>query len=88
MSGFVYILRSLKNDRFYIGSSTRVQERVKRHNQGHCRSTRYNLPYKLEFFQKFSTIKRAKQVEFRLKKLKRKDIIEQIIKDQMIKTDP
>ncbi len=85
MKGFVYILRSLKNSRFYIGSTIDVEERLKKHNNGSVVSTSKYKPFKLEYFQEYSSITVAKQIEYRLKKLKRKNYIEKIIIERIIK---
>jgi len=85
MIGFVYILRSLKNNRFYIGSTVNVKNRLKKHNGGNVISTNKYKPFKLEYFQQYPSITMAKQIEYRLKKLKRKDYIEKIVRDRTIK---
>lgn len=88
MKGYVYVIQSQKNQRYYIGSSTDVPARLKQHNHGQVQSTRYNRPYALVFYQEFENVKIAQQIERRLKNLKRKDYIEKIIRDEIIKMDP
>ncbi len=85
MEGYVYILKSLKNNRYYIGSTTNIDNRLKMHNNGRVQSTKNNRPYKIELLQKYKTIKEAKQIEYRIKKLKRKDYIHRMITDGYIK---
>ena len=43
---------------------------------------------KLVFSQKFETLKQAKGVEYRLKKFKRHDYIDRIVRDGFIKILP
>ena len=43
MSYFVYILQSIKDHKFYIGSTSDVAARVKFHNSGLQRSTRNRI---------------------------------------------
>ncbi len=81
----VYILRSLKNDTFYVGCANDVGRRLKQHNSGNVKATKYKRPYKLEFNQEFSNTSVARKIEFRLKKWKRRDFIENIIKDGFIR---
>ncbi len=83
--GFVYILKSLKNDRFYIGSTTDIRRRIFQHEKGDVKATRNLQPSKLEFFQEYPDIKLARKIEFRLKQLKRRDFLEKIIRDGIIK---
>lgn len=83
--GFVYILQSLKNNRFYIGSTTNIDIRLKQHNQGAVKATKNIRPLRLVFKQGYPKIQIAKKIELRLKKFKRRDFIVKIIKDGRIK---
>ena len=51
MSYFVYILQSLKDQKYYIGSSANVEARLKFHNSGLQRSTRNRVPFRLVLFE-------------------------------------
>jgi len=82
---FVYILKSQKNNRFYIGSTNDINKRFIKHQKGEVKATKNFRPFTIEFYQYFSTIKEARIIEYKLKKLKRKDYIEKIIKDGKIK---
>ncbi|MEX2597779.1 MAG: GIY-YIG nuclease family protein [Salibacteraceae bacterium] len=44
MDCHVYILRSLKNGRFYIGQTQNIQTRIEKHNAGYVKSTKPFLP--------------------------------------------
>lgn len=83
--GYVYILKSLKNGRYYIGSCIDIDVRFKQHNKGLVKSTKNLLPLSLEFFQKYDEVKTARQIEYKLKKLKSRKILEQIIAGKVIK---
>ena len=85
MKGFVYILKSLKNNRFYIGSTTDIRQRELEHKVGKVKATRHILPIKMEFFKEYDNIRLARKIECKLKRLKRKDYIAKIIKDKVIK---
>jgi len=85
MEGFVYILQSIKNGSYYIGSSIDYNERLEYHNSGKVNATRNKGPWEIKFFQKYPEIKIARQIEYKLKKLKRRDIIERIINEGIIK---
>ena len=85
MAGFVYILRFLRNCRYYIGSTDNLERRLGEHKSGLCHTTRRMLPISLEFFQEFPTLGAARRVEHKLKRLKRKDTIERIVREGILK---
>ena len=85
--GIVYILQD-DTGRHYIGSTNDLNRRLKQHRQGQTPTThRFNNP-KLVFSQEYPTLLDARKVELKLKRLKRKDYIEKVIKDEFIKIIP
>ena len=48
----MYILKSLKDDRYYIGSTEDVSKRLLYHNQGRQRSTKNRIPFTLVYTEK------------------------------------
>jgi putative endonuclease len=76
---YVYFLRSLKDDSFYIGTSGNVDKRLREHNNGLSRSTAPKRPWKLERLEKYKDIKSAYKRERVLKKMKSRKLIEKII---------
>jgi putative endonuclease len=44
---FVYVLRSEKDGFLYIGMTSDLEKRIKRHNAGYERSTKHRIPFKL-----------------------------------------
>lgn len=84
---FVYILKNEKGN-YYIGSTIDIEKRLKHHTGGHTPSTYRMGKLALVFSQKFETLKEARNVESRLKKLKRHDYINRIVKDGIIKMAP
>jgi len=85
--GYVYILKNSKGD-FYIGSTDNLDRRINQHISGHTYSTHRMQDLNLIFSQKFDSLQTARKIENKLKKLKRKDYIEKIIKDGYIKITP
>ena len=85
MKGLVYILQSLRDGRFYIGSTSDLKQRMRHHYSGFTPSTKRFGGIKLVLSQEFSTLKEARFIERRLKRLKRRDYLEKIVKDGKIK---
>jgi len=85
MKGEVYILQSIRRGTYYIGSSVDPLKRLEYHNTGKVVATRNKGPWKILMRQEYPSIRKARQIEYRLKKLKSRVIIEQIIQDQKIK---
>ena len=82
--GWVYILRDTKN-RYYIGSTVNVEQRMYQHRNGHTQTTnRMQLPV-LVLAQEYATLTEARLVERKLKKLKRRDYIEKMVSDGFIR---
>jgi len=86
MEGYLYILKSEKLDKYYIGSSNNPERRlIAQHNKGFVISTKPGIPWVIVFKQKYPNLKMARQIEYKLKKMKSKIIIEKIIKDNFCK---
>ena len=65
----VYFLQSLKDKGFYIGyTSLELQERLKKHNAGHVRSTKPRRPWILIYFEQYSDKSIACKREYYLKR--------------------
>ena len=81
----VYILQSLRDGRFYIGSTADLEKRTKHHFGGFTPSTKRFGRIEFVFSQEYQTLKEARMIEKRLKNLKRRDYIEKIVSDRKIK---
>ena len=67
---FVYILKSLKDSKYYIGQTENLDERIKKHNTGQVKSTKIRTPFILVKSETFNTRGEARKRENYLKKLK------------------
>jgi putative endonuclease len=67
MCYFVYILKSLKDGRYYIGSTSDVEKRLVKHNSGGNISTKNRRPlvvvYREKFSDKILALKREKEIK-------------------------
>ena len=79
MPYYVYILRSLKDQKFYIGSTSNVEARLKFHNGGLQRSTRNRTPFELVLMEEFSTKEEALKREKQLKAWKGGEAFKKLI---------
>lgn len=84
MPAFVYILRDL-NGKFYLGSTTDLKRRLRQHQLGYTQTTHNMESPELVLSQAYPSLDEARKIEKRLKSLKRKDYIEKIVKDGVIK---
>jgi putative endonuclease len=86
VKGYIYILKSDKTGKYYIGSSDNPERRLeKQHNMGFVKSTRSGIPWKIVFKQEYADLLIARKIEHKLKKLKSRIIIEKIIADNFCK---
>jgi len=79
MTGYVYILKSLKNGRYYVGSTKDIERRFGEHRLGKVKSTRNIRPLELKYFEKFNDIVEARKIEYQIKRKKSRTIIEDIL---------
>ena len=67
MAYYVYILRSLKDSKFYIGSTADVAARLAYHNAGLQRSTKNRIPFELFYTETVSSkedgLRREKEIK-------------------------
>ena len=83
----LYILQN-ENGKYYIGSTTDLEKRLKHHLGGHTPSTKRLGKLKLVFRKEYTTLAQARRIESKLKRLKRKDYIKKIINDGDINMKP
>jgi putative endonuclease len=64
---FVYVLKSLKDHKYYIGSTSDIDARLLYHNSGRQRSTKHRIPFILirteTYPDKSEALKRGKQIK-------------------------
>jgi len=55
MKFFVYVLRSLEDNSFYIGHTNNFEDKLLRHNSGRSLSTKAKRPWELKLKKEFSS---------------------------------
>lgn len=64
---FVYVIQSEKNNRYYVGYTSDMADRLNHHNSGATRSTKTARPWKLVYKEEYSA---KKDAEFRERQIK------------------
>jgi len=65
---YVYVLKSKKDDKLYIGSTTDLKKRFQEHNSGKVESTKPRRPFVLVYYEAYGAEEDARIREDRLKK--------------------
>jgi putative endonuclease len=66
----VYILKSKKTNRYYIGHTSNLYDRLSRHNGGINKSTKSGTPWGVVYIEKYKTKAEAHRREFEIKSYK------------------
>jgi putative endonuclease len=64
---YVYLLKSEKDGKFYVGYSSNLKLRVKEHIDGLVKSTKNRRPIKLEYYEAYKNKQLAQKRERKLK---------------------
>lgn len=75
----VYILRSLNNNKVYIGYTENLEQRLSTHNSGKVRSTKAYMPYKLVHTEAFQSKTEARKREIFLKSGKGREFVKSVV---------
>lgn len=79
---FLYILENSKTDRYYIGSTANLENRIRQHLKGYTRTTKILKTFGLVYLEEYKTIQEAKNREKQLKSYKSKKHIKWLIKNR------
>jgi len=75
----VYILYSLITDRYYVGQTANLEDRLLRHNQGRSKYTKSGIPWNLVFKKQFKSRSEAALFEMKLKSSKSREELQSYI---------
>ena len=67
---YVYLLKSKKDNKLYVGLTNDLKKRFTEHNRGLSRSTMYRRPLTLIYYEAYLSTKDAQIREKKLKKFK------------------
>ena len=81
---YVYVLISEGDKKwFYIGYSSNLKDRLKRHNSGKVKSTKNKKPFTLIYYEAFKSKADALVREKNLKTHQQRDILKERIKNSL-----
>jgi putative endonuclease len=67
---YVYVLKSERDQKLYLGRTSDLKERFKQHNSGLSKATKNRTPFLLVYYEGYKSSKDASTRERRLKKFK------------------
>lgn len=76
---YVYVLKSLKNERLYTGSTNNLERRLHEHNIGQTKYTKKAGPFELIYKEAYNTSLEAKKRERFLKTGKGRELLKNIL---------
>ena len=76
---FVYILYSIRVDRYYVGSTDDLRWRLERHNMGWGKYTQTGIPWEITYHETFNSKSDALKREKQIKRKKSRKYIEELI---------
>lgn len=78
---YVYIIRSIATGRYYIGSSTNWENRLRQHNMGRVRFTRAYVPWAIVRVEELPDRPAALKREYQIKSYKGGDAFKKLISE-------
>ena len=78
---YTYIIYSITLDKYYIGSTENIEDRLARHNRGSSKFTSTAKDWKLVYSEKYDTKSEAIKREYEIKRKKSRKYIESLIKN-------
>jgi putative endonuclease len=80
MSCFLYVLYSKSLDKYYIGSTEDLPDRLSRHNSGRSQHTKRGAPWELAYCEEYDTRSEAVRRKRDLKAWKDRSMIEHLVR--------
>lgn len=84
MKAYVYILKD-EDSKYYVGSTVDLDRRLKQHLNGHTKTTSRMKNIRLVLKQEYNELAKAREIERKIKKLKRKDYLEKMVTEGYIR---
>ncbi len=78
---YVYILKSKKTGKYYIGYTNNLEERLKYHNSGRTKSLLKHIPLEIIKTEEYYLYEEARKRERQIKNYKSGEAFKKLIKD-------
>jgi putative endonuclease len=82
MGFYVYIIQSLKDESFYIGSTAGLEKRLAEHNSGRSTYTSAKMPWKLVYIEQYEAGTDAMKREAFLKRQRNRNFYQRLADSQ------
>lgn len=76
---YIYVLKSIRSNKYYIGSTYDINKRLFMHNSGKVKSTKFGRPWSVYYSEKFDNEKGAILRERQIKNWKSRGMIEKLL---------
>ena len=80
----VYILQSKKTNKFYIGETNNIEQRLREHKQGKSAFGKRNKDIRLVYYIEVESLAKARKIENYIKRQKSRKFIEKVINNEYI----
>ncbi len=77
---YTYIIYSKSVDKYYIGYTEDISQRIERHNAGWGKYSSRGIPWQLVYYEEFATKREAIKRENEIKSKKSRKYIEDLVK--------
>ena len=81
---FCYILFSKSKNRFYVGHTSDLDDRLARHNEGRSSATKHGVPWELVYTEKFESRAEAMARESEIKSWKSSKRIRELLGERPV----
>ena len=78
---YIYAIKSILHNRIYVGLTRDLELRLREHNSGRTKSTKYYRPWEIFYTEEASSLKIAREREKKLKSGCGKELLKELLKD-------
>ncbi|MFH1414187.1 MAG: GIY-YIG nuclease family protein [Candidatus Omnitrophota bacterium] len=78
---YIYAIKSNLHNRIYVGLTQDLESRLREHNSGRTKSTKYYRPWEMFYIEEASSLKIAREREKKLKSGYGKELLKELLRD-------